>query len=184
MNKNYFARPFLFLFLGLSLSIAQSSPQPKDNLILWGDGWRFSVKEPIKWHGNTEKSKDFHANIIFYQISTGLDTASPLIRIRVNSKVDDNTQEDLNYDIEGYKKEMPNVQFKDIKISHKNYRCFPKLFYVPNKFYEYVVYLNPGKNIPWTLSISMNKQNAEASGAELSAYKEIIASIYWLANNK
>lgn len=79
--------------------------------------------------------------------------------------------------MEAYKSKYWNIKFKDIDVSHPTYQIFPKLFFVPDTFFEYVVYINPGKGIPQPYSVSMNKQKKEATNEELEVFKSIIRSI-------
>lgn len=92
-------------------------------------------------------------------------------------KVDDNTQEDLSHDMNGYKDQYGGIQFEDISVTHPSYRTFPKLFTVPGQFYEYVAYVNPGPGKKQMFSVSMNKQKTEATPHELNTFQEIIASL-------
>jgi hypothetical protein len=100
-----------------------------------------------------------------------------VIRILVAAKTDENTMEDLKFDMESYRKQYPKVQFKDVSVKHAVYNVYPKLFYVDNSFYEYVTYLNPGKNYRYNIIVSMKVQKTEASKEDMQAYSSVIESI-------
>ena len=148
-----------------------------DALLVYGKGFVFSVNEPSGWVGDIEGAKKYSANIIFYPAGKIHDPTQAVIRVLVIDKVDENTQEDLTHDMNGYKARYSGVKFKDISVSHPTYRIFPKLFTVPGQFYEYVAYVNPVPGKKQMFSVSMNKQKSEATTRELSAYQEIIASL-------
>jgi hypothetical protein len=148
-----------------------------DQLLVYGDGFVFSVKEPIGWVGDTETAAQIDANLLLHETSQPHESTSGLIRIRVNDKVDENTNADMEADIRDYRTQYPEVKFKDIPAKAGRYLCLAKVFYVPGEFYEYVAYINPGLGKPILFSVSMNTGKSEASTAELSAYESVLQSL-------
>ena len=102
------------------LSLAQ---QKLDQLMVYGDNFTFSVKEPPGWNGDTTNAERFQANVVLHESGQPTDNNSGLIRIRVNEKVDENTNADLEADMRDYKAQYPTVQFKDISAKNPNYLC-------------------------------------------------------------
>jgi len=168
------------LVLLLSWCVSWSEEPKLDRLVVYGDGFSFGVKEPSGWKGDTTKASEIGANIVFYRDGETYKNAVALIRVRVGKKVDEDTAADLAYDVNDYKKRSPGVRFGDIAASHPKYVVYPKLFFVPGKFYEYVAYLNPGPGIPKLFSVAMYKNTAEATPEELAAYREVLASVVLL----
>ena len=165
-----------FLVTASAPSMA-AEPEP-DNLIVYGEGFAFSVKEPDGWIGDVEKSQEFAANLILYPRGASLKSpGTPIIRVLISRKADEDTSADLAHDMEQYRAGYPGVQFKDVAISHPVYSTYPKLFFIPGRFFEYTTYLNPGSGRWQLISLAMNKQRQEATASELSAYKQIIASL-------
>ena len=170
------------LFL-MSTGRAQSSPRLND-LIVYGDGFAFGVKEPDGWHGDTDAvARKYQANVVFSPVGAS-NAADITIRVRVSKKIDENTIEDLNYDMDGYKKEFPDAQFQDLNVEHAEYKTFTKLVFVPNRFFEYVAYLNPGPGRPYIFSVAMSTYKKPATDEELEAYESILKSLVWLAGPK
>ncbi len=170
--------PITILLIAIFLFLVTVEAQKKmDRLIVYGDGFRFGVKEPDNWQGDIDNAAEMSANIIFYR--KGHEATSPfgVIRIHVARKVDENTAEDLAYDMKGYKEKYPNVQFSELSVTHTKYKCFSKLFFISSEFYEYVTYLNPGEGTNYVLSVSLSKKEDEATAEELFAYRTIISSI-------
>jgi len=166
----------------LAAAAGQTQPDEKpNNLLVFGHGFAFGVVEPVGWHGDTDEiAKKYQANVVFQSPSEpGKNDLT--IRVRVNNKVDEDTIEDLNYDMDGYKKEFPNVQFSDLTVAHPEYATFARTAFVPNQFYEYVAYVNPGTGKRFVLSIAMSKKGEPASGEELKAYETVLKSIVWLS---
>jgi hypothetical protein len=162
---------------------AQSSPK-LNSLIVYGDGFALGVKEPDGWHGDTDAiANKYHVNVVFSPVG-GSGDKDVNVRVRVNKKVDENTVEDLNYDMEGYKKDFPNVQFQDISVAHAEYKTFTKLVFIPNQFYEYVAYLNPGPGRPFVVSVAMSTHKTPATDEELKAYESVLKSLVWLSGPK
>ena len=183
MNRKKILIGISIFFIFITTFAVANEKAPLDSLMVYGEGFAFGVKEPKGWVGDIQNSSKFHANIIFYKKSKTAENAKALIRILVAGKADENTKADLEYDMEGYKSKYSKVKFKDIDISHPTYKTFPKLFFVPNTFFEYVVYINPGKGIPQLYSVSMNKQKEEATKEELEAFRNIVSSILMISKD-
>jgi len=161
---------------------AQSAPK-LNNLIIYGNGFAFGVKEPDGWHGDTDKiAAKYRVNVVFLPSEESVKN-DVTIRVLINHKHDENTIDDLNYDMQGYRKEFPAVQFSDLDVIHAKYKTFAKTFFIPNQFYEYVAYLNPGPGIPFIFSVAMSKRGEPATEAELKAYEGVLKSLVWLTSN-
>jgi hypothetical protein len=159
-----------------------AQPAPKlNNLLIYGNGYMFGVKEPDGWHGDTDQiASKYQVNVVFLPPKESRKN-DVTIRVRVNHKTDENTIEDLEYDMQGYRKEYPAVQFSDLKISHDKYKTFARTAYIPKSFYEYVAYLNPGTGNPYIFSVAMSKRDEPATEAELKAFESILKSLVWLS---
>jgi hypothetical protein len=169
---------FCAYLIALAWVVQPSLAQQKlDHLLVYGENFMFSVKEPPGWNGDTTNSQKFESNVVLHEAGQPLDSISGLIRVRVNTKVDENTRADLEEDMRAYKAQYPKVQFKDITARNPSYLCLAKVFYIPGEFYEYVAYVNPGSQKPVLFSVSMNTQKSEASAKELEAFKSTIYSL-------
>jgi hypothetical protein len=152
-----------------------------DRLMVYGSDFAFGVKEPKGWHGDTgEIATAHHVNIVFVPMGAALDGKEITIRVRVNSKVDENTIEDLKYDMVQYKKDYPKAQFSDLSMTHAEYKTFAKLVYIPGQFYEYVAYVNSGTQSKFTFSIAMSKKITEATPDEMNAFDTVLQSLIWI----
>jgi hypothetical protein len=160
-----------------SLVSQHGRPKKLDQLLVYGHGFAFTVKEPFGWVGDTENAAQFDANLLLHETSQPHESTSGLIRIRVNDKVNENTNADMEADMRDYRTQYPDVKFKDIPAKAARYLCLAKIFYVPGEFYEYVAYINPGPQKPGLFSVSMNAGKSEASAAELSAYESVLQSL-------
>ncbi|MGH9562761.1 MAG: hypothetical protein ACRD3S_15020, partial [Terracidiphilus sp.] len=149
--------------------------------LVYGEGFAFGVKEPDGWHGDTgQVATRYGVNVVF-QSPNEPPESDVTIRVRVNKKVDENTIEDLNYDMDGYKREFPGVQFGELNVAHAEYKTFAKVVFVQNRFYEYVAYLNPGPGKRFVVSVAMSKKGSPANVSELKAYETVVRSIAWLS---
>jgi len=151
--------------------------QKPDQLLVYGDNFAFSVKEPRGWQGDITGAGKFESNAVLHEGGQPTDSALGLIRISVNDKLDENTLADLKADMRDYKAQYPTVQFKAIIAKNPNYLCLARVFYVPGKLYEYVAYVNPGPQKPLLLSVSMNTGKTEATAKELEAFESAIQSL-------
>jgi hypothetical protein len=167
----------LFLLAVLISPRLPGQESPKDRLIVYGDGFRFGVKEPAGWIGDWERASKLRSNIIFYPKEHDMTTAYGVIRVRVNDKKDEDTGADLAADMEAYRKQFEAIQFQDLEASHPRYPCFPKLFCLEGKFHEYVSYLNPGKEYGYMFSVAMNTKDKTATESELLAFRTVVSSL-------
>jgi hypothetical protein len=164
--------------VALSCVVQPSLAQQKlDQLLVYGENFIFSVKEPTGWNGDSTNAEKFQSNLVLHESGQATDSTLGLIRIRVNEKVDENTRADLEADMRDYKAQYPTVQFRDIPAKNPNYLCLAKVFYIPGKFYEYVAYVNPGPQKPVLFSVSMNTHKSEASAKQLEAFQSAIQSL-------
>lgn len=172
----------LLLFLQ---TVRAQNPQPTkeklDRLIVYGDGFSFGVKEPENWHAETgDLARKQQVNVLFTPTRQTADH-QVTIRVRVNKKVDENTVEDLNYDMQQYKKDYPAAEFSILSVAHPDYKTFAKLVYVSDRFYEYVAYVNPGSVSKFNFSVAMSKKISPATPDEWKAFQEVLESLIWLS---
>jgi hypothetical protein len=160
-------------------------PAPKDKLdrlIVYGDGFAFAVKEPDHWSTDTGNiARKYLVNIVFFPAQAAGESKDVNIRVRVNKKVDENTIEDLNYDMAQYKKEFAKAEFRDLSVSHPEYKTFAKVVSVPDQFYEYVAYINPGPISKYTFSVAMSKNSKPGTPEEIKAFESALKSLVWLS---
>ena len=167
--------------MGSTLS-ATGEPLAK-SLIVYGERFSFSVREPSGWIADIEGAASMGANIVFAPKESASNSRTPLLRVRVSGKVDENTRADLEHDMQEYRSRFPNVQFADVEVAHSSYAVFSKLFFIPGQWYEYVAYLNPGSSVPRIFSVSLNLQKRAATDAELEAFRRVASSLQFLTEN-
>ena len=146
-------------------------------LIVYGEGFSFSVHEPEGWVGDIDKAAAYHANIIFYP-EGGDPEKVPLVQVALFHKQDEKTADDLAYDVKSYEQQYHDLQKEDFRVDHKEYRVFSKLVFVKKEFYQYIAYVNAGEKFLNGFSIGMNIAKRPATDEEMKAYREIIASLW------
>src|SRR5436305_12043765 len=174
---------YLLSFILLAPLLVAADAPHDGALIVYGKRFAFGVNEPIGWHGDTAAAARYHVNIVFFPADKASRRADVTLRIRVNHKVNEDTAGDLNVDMDGYRREYPKVQFGELAVEHPAFTVFPKVFFIPGEFYEYVVYLNPGPKAPLIFSVAMSVQGRPATEAELAALKTVTKSLTVLAGN-
>jgi|APGre2960657468_1045069.scaffolds.fasta_scaffold67740_2 hypothetical protein len=181
MKKTFKILALFIIGLTSLNSFGQTSDTSKmDNLMVYGDGFIFSVKEPNGWTGDIDIAKDYFSNIVFYTSKDDIKKGGALIQVYSFSKQDEKTEKDLEYDIKTYKDKYKNLKQQDFLVSHKEYKCFSKLAYVDKEFYQYTVYVNPGSKFKTGVSIAMNISKQPATEQELQAFIQIISSLIML----
>lgn len=149
-------------------------------LVVYSPDFMFSVKEPEGWTADIENAPKLSAGVVFYRAGETFERHTVLIAIRISRKVDENTAQDLAHDMEQYRALYPDVAFRPLDLSHPTYRSFAKLFAIKNSSYEYLCYVNAGKDWPYLFTAAMGKKKAAADQAELEAYRRIVRSLEWL----
>lgn len=174
---------FLFLAFGLNtLNICgqTSEIEKMSDLIIYGDEFLFGVNEPDGWKSDIENANEYFSNVIFYKSDENIKNAIALIQVANFIKHDENTERDLRYDIKTYKHQYKKLEQQDFFVGHEEYKCYSKLMYVEEEFYQYTVYVNPGSKFKSGLSVAMNISKRPATENELNAFKQIIASLTML----
>lgn len=174
-KKFYFLLLFGLTTVGIFGQLADTTKM--NSLMVYGDDFMFSVKEPDGWIGDIDNAKQYYSNIIFYKSKEDLDKGGALIQVYNFHKQDEKTEKDLEYDIKSYKDKYKNLKQQDLVVGHKEYKCYSKTVYVENDFYQYTVYVNTGTKYKSGISVSMNISRKPATEYELKAFKEIIASL-------
>lgn len=137
----------------------------------------YSLREPAGWTGDTQLAGDYYANIIFYKNRDEIRHGGAIIQVYSFDKKDENTEKDLAFDVKSYKDKYRKLKSRDVTVSHKDYKCYAKLVYVDNDFYQYIVYLNPGPSYKTGISVAMNVGRREANEEEMRAFRQLVSSL-------
>ncbi len=157
---------------------AQKKAEPPSSaLLISGEGFSFMVQEPQGWTGDTDRARQYGVSVVFFPALPASKAAEVTIRVRVDEKKHENLVEDLTADLKGLRQRDPETQSRDLEVKHPGYATFPKLFYKPGSFFEYVAYLNPGPQYPFSLEVAMSKAKSAASPGELAAFESVLKSI-------
>lgn len=146
--------------------------------MVYGENFTFSLKEPKGWIGSIDSAAAYYSNIIFFKNLQDLKNGGAMVQVLSFTKQDENTDKDLEYDVNKYKQQYDSLKIEDFKVIHKDYKCYSNLIYVNNQFYQYIVYINPGEKFKNGVSVSMNLAKNRASKRELEAFKTIISSLW------
>ena len=136
------------------------------------------VKEPENWVGDLVRAPDYYSTAMFYQNTKSFRTGGALIRVLVYTKTDENTLADLEFDMNKFKKDNRKAKYSEMEVTHSDYAVFGKLEYVEGKNYEYITYLNPGREFQSGVLVRMELKNRPANKSEWSIYEEIVRSVH------
>ena len=158
--------------------------EPMDTVLVFGDDFLFSLKEPDGWHCVCdERAMQYGVNAVVFPSAPDSRAHHLMIRIRVNKKSDENTALDLKADMQDYKQKYPNVEFAALDLSHPEYKTYTKVFQFPDGFHDYVAYINSGPQTWFTLSVSMTTEKLPATPDELAAFKKVVQSLRIFTND-
>ena len=157
------------------------APPEPSALLISGDGFSFMVQEPPGWTGDTDKVRQYGVSVVFFPQLAASKAADVTIRVRVDEKAHEDLGQDLVSDLNGLRQQYPEIQSGELEVRHPGYATFPRLFYKPGSFFEYVAYLNPGPQYPFSLAVAMSKAKSAASPGELEAFERVLKSIIVLS---
>lgn len=185
---------FLMMLVSLTMTAAAAEEEKKSGpltvpagaadekrtpgpLVIYGDNFMFAIHEPEGWIGDVENAPKLSAGVVLYGESGTFEKHGALIAIRVSTKVDENTADDLAHDMREFRNLYPDAKFTDLKVSHRLYKALAKAFTIPRSRYDYVTFLNPGAGVPLLFSVTMYTGAREADARELKAYRDVIKSL-------
>lgn len=111
----------------MNISCQKSGSKEMTSLMVYGNDFSFGIKEPDGWIGDIENAPKYHSNIIFYKSKEELENGGALVQVRVFTKQDENTIDDLEYDLNGYRKDYLELEEENLSIKHENYQCYSKI---------------------------------------------------------
>ncbi len=178
-------RRALVLAAFIALGLLPGTARPADErtagpLVVYGDDFMFVVKEPKGWQGDIDNAPKLSAGVVLYREQETFEKNSALIVVRMARKVDENTAEDLAHEMREFRKLYPDAEFGDLRVKHPSYASFSKVFAIPKSRYEYVCFLNPGKEVPYLFSIAMNTGKRKASKEELQTFRDVVRSLEFI----
>ena len=173
--------------LVVALALAPSGagrPDPgPGRLLVSGQGVNLSVRELAGWTGDTGTlARSFNVNLLLTPEGEELKHPVVSIRLRVNGKTDEQIEKDLEVDVAGYLKEDPGLVVAPLDVAHPTYRTVGSSVIGRGMFSEYVLYLNPGKELKIILSLALSIRGREATAEEMNAFREVVQSLQVLPN--
>src|SRR5438093_1330792 len=126
----------------LALAAPAGAERQADRIVVHGDGFTFGVKEPPAWRADLGHASRFGAHVLFYRSRRALKGDATLIMVRLNRHAERDAADDLRHDLDGYRERFGDVAFRDLEVSHPEYRCLAKEFAVESLFHEYLTYVD------------------------------------------
>ncbi len=171
----------IFAFLCLFGSKIISAQSVQEQIIVETDEYQYSLLAPQHWASDMENAADILCDVAFFpdtfSIESAVESGEPIIQVTAFEKQDENTIEDLNYDLTQYKKEYAGVKFAVLNIKHPSYKTYSKLASEEGVFYQYLTYINAGSNFPNAISVAMNTAEHPATEAQIKAFEAVVASL-------
>jgi hypothetical protein len=170
------------LLFNMAPSPAPSSPSPSDlkDMIVYGQGFAFSVREPDGWVGHAPADVGA-GSVSFYRASEDAKTATTIIWIQVMDDDGPDVAGDLTADMDHWKAKYPDMAFEDLVAPSPQYKTFSKLYIVSGEDPSYVSYVDPGSATKLYYIVSMQPLKRRATADELAAFDEVVASLRWVA---
>lgn len=157
--------------------ITVNSQTEKNRITNTYKGFSYSFTKPKNWVLDSINSASYLAHSVLFKSKTDYNKGGLIIQLLAYKKQDENTNEDLDYDVNSYKFKYKNLKEKEFKINHSLYKTFSKEVYVEGSFYQYIIYINPGKIYKYGISVALNINKNEIDAKDLNIFKEIAESI-------
>jgi hypothetical protein len=142
------------------------------------EGVTVVAEEPEGWRGDAEAARHKGAHLLFFPPAPRTPGVLPAtIRVRVNPKADEDTAGDLAAELDGYRGTYPALTSAELSAHHPTYDTVATVLFRPGLFYEYIAYLNPGRDVPWSVTVTLSKPRAPATSSELAAFETVVRSI-------
>jgi len=166
--------PILLFFLVVTVGSSQM-----DQLLIYGNGWMFNVKEPKGWRCYTEDAYRYHMNAYFCLGKKNINNSPATMNIEVLRKGGKTLQERLAIDMEDYKKQSKSLEFLDFLVDGIKYESISKIYIINDKTTDYVCFLDPSKDSPWYLVFVLHGPKEESPKYEKD-FLALIRSFSWL----
>ncbi len=161
------------------VSVTCIAQEKENTLVVYGDGFKYSVEIPEGWQADTAASNELYVNLAIYETGVEVDQVNGRIIIQVYTfkKENSNLKEDLNLDINNLMEEHRDLELNEFMINAGGFKCNSKLAFVKNKLYQYLVYMDPGKKYKSAVSVTMNTGFRKATDSEMKAIRRIVGSV-------
>lgn len=158
----------LFALFALSL-FAQG------NISIVGNGYSFSVNDPLGWVRDMRHAQNMYANVLYYPNGDSPSSQTTMILATLKKKTKDGLHAMMENEMSSYMVEKPSVKYKVMELQNPQCETNTQLAYVEDDFYHYVCYLDPGESYKHGLSLVLMVPGREATVSEMETYKEIVA---------
>jgi hypothetical protein len=166
--------PVLLLFLVVTVGSSQM-----DQLLIYGDGWAFNVKEPTGWRCHTEDAYRYRMNAYFCLGKKNIKKSPAIMHISVHSKGGDSIQQSISFDIEDYQKHSKTLDLQEFLIEGSDHELVSKKYVIDNKTADYVCFLDPGKDSPLYLVFVLHGPKGESAKYETD-FVSLVNSLRWM----
>ena len=164
----------IFLFFCITSLIGQNQKFRVTNSC---DGFSYNFDKPNNWVLDSLNSAEYLAHSAIYKNKNDYENGGPLIQVFAFKKQDENTIEDLKFDVLSYERKYSNLKQKELNIKHSTYGTFCKEVYVEESFYQYIVYLNPGEEFEFGISVALNINETELDNTDFEIFKNLVESV-------
>lgn len=171
---------FTLIYVSLPREGMAGEPQIDSSatIIVHTERLTYSVNQMSGWKADTGKTPDYAASIVFRAPPSIIASkASPTIALYAFNKQDENTQEDLLFDIKKYREHHKSVVENVFNAKNSRYTSYSSSVILDGAEHVYLVYINPGNMYKCGISIVMNTRDRIATESELASYLKIIESI-------
>lgn len=167
------------LGLGIILIGVIAVTAQKDALIIFGQGFRFSVVEPKGWRCHTDDAFRYKMNAYFCLGSKSIKRSPAIMHITIYDKGGDTVQQSLAFDMENYRKHSKTIEFLDFPIDKLAYEFAAKTFVIDDKTMDYVCFVDPDKDSPLYVIFVLHGPKQE-SPKHVEAFLSLIKTFRWL----
>ncbi|HEY7993217.1 MAG TPA: hypothetical protein VID24_03320 [Candidatus Eremiobacteraceae bacterium] len=177
----FFVTCLVALAIAPTPAAPSASPTPPDlkNMMVYGDGFAFFVREPDGWVGHAPSDVGL-GNASFYSSTENAKTATTIISVQIMDYDGPDVEGDLTADMARWRAKYSTSTFEDLTATNPRYKTFGKLYLTPGEDPSYAVYVDPGPATKLYFIVSMEPPKRRATPDELAALDEVVTSLQLL----
>ena len=150
--------------------------------IIYGRNHAFSLTAPEGWVLDNHSGVDQGLYAVFYPKGESWAGAETVMYANTSSLIEDTFDQLIQYDVENFKKDSPDVKITDGKDILVNEKVTAKVKYFlsqTEKSYEAVAYIDAGKT---GVMIVMSSRSDKGFHDSLTAFEKLVKSYFFIAN--
>jgi hypothetical protein len=150
-------------------------------LIINGEGFVFTIKEPDGWTVNIEDAQKKGLNAYFAIDGYSYKNTPGLIYIRVMDKQGLTVEQHLKADMDKFSQDDKSVAFKEFAVTSISYHYASKNYLIGSRHCDYLCYIDPGEKYHTYLIFVLSADMKHCSKYN-DVFRQFLRSFFWVTD--